>query len=189
MAQGPYDHVFRKLPPKTKPPVASSSDIHQQTEAPLVTDLKTLELFATALKEFTAGQSKTMMQRNRYRTSTVSLGVVLTAVLTIIGVREIRIGLSPEHEETGSSIDWSQIEAKIEARMKPATATTETHPPAEIEPTVALLHAQIAVLLRLRIEQDKYMAAIMDNPTKRRLSKPQSLLDAEQAADLILSGR
>jgi hypothetical protein len=191
MATGPYDHVFRKMPPKTKPPVASSSDVHHETEAPLVTDLKTLELFARALNDFSAAQSKTMTQRNRYRTSTLSLSFVLGIVLTIVGVREIRIGMDPAPPTSDpTGLDWSQIEAKIEARLGQSTKPkSEESAVDHTDPTVALLHAQIAVLLRLRIEQDKYAEAILQSPTKRHLPKPQSLIDAERAADAILSGQ
>jgi hypothetical protein len=192
MPTGPYDHVFRKLPHKTKTPVASSSDIHHDAEVPLMTDLKTVELFARALNEFAAGQSKTMTQRNRYRTSTLGLSFVLALFAAIVGVREIRIGMAPSRDEPDAlPLDWSQIEAKIEARLSKSTPTPDDDRPSEIgeDPTITLLHAQIAVLLRLRIEQDKYADEIMNNQTKRRLPKPQSLLDAERAADVMLSGR
>ena len=161
-----------------------------------MTDLKTVEMFARALNEFASGQSKTMTQRNRYRTSTLSLAVVLGSVLTIIGVREIRIGMAPSGGVAESPpLDWSQIEAKIEARVGKSTPATaddrsgDRSDKAGEDPTIALLHAQIAVLLRLRIEQDKYAAEIVDNPGRRRLPKPQALVDAEHAADVMLSGR
>lgn len=177
MPTGPYQKIFRKLPKpqRAKPP--ESSDVHDESTMPLTTDLRTLELFAEALRAFVdSGAEKTVVDARRYKRSTLGLSLVLAALLSSNVVFAVR-DLSPSHEEP--IVATEPIAAPVPVPTPEPTPTNDT--------AVVELRAHTRAIARLQIEQSNYVNEVLVALSTRRKvpPKPTALLDAEQDVRVV----
>ena len=172
MPTGPYQKIFRKLPSRT----AAPSDLAADTDMPLLTDPRSLELFAQALSKYVdSGTDKTMVEASRYKKSTFGLALTLAALLSadVMLLLFGNLRLSPE-----------PVVERTEAVLPAAPPVTVTP-----DPSLLRIREQIAASTHLQIEQSSYFTQVLiDMASRKRVrSKPQSLIDAEIALAKLAS--
>lgn len=137
----------------------------------LLTDARSLELFAEALSKFVHnGTDKTVIEANRYKKSTLGLALTLAALISadVMLILFGNLSLSPEvaAERTG-----------------PAALPTPPEPvllPAP-DPSLVLMRQQFAAAAILQMEQSSYLTLVLAAVSSRKKipDKPQPLVAAE----------
>lgn len=170
MPTGPYQKIFRRLHSRATP----RSDIHAiQADMPLLTDPRSLELFAQALSKFVDnGTDKSMVEATRYKRSTFGLALTLAALLSadvmLLLFGNLRISPSPSVERAETTV--------LEV---PPVAVTST----PTDRSLVHMQQQFAATVHLQIEQSSYLTQVIADVAarKRVRTKPPSLVAAETA--------
>ena len=169
---GEYQKVFRR-----SPPTASSSDVHEDAKVPIVTDVKTLELFARALQNFaTSSASMTHAERRRYKWSTGGLIALSTSLLAVVGM------LISNIQGRDTAIPTVTVPVPVVDDEQIAELTKQTK---KVSAELALVRERQDTLVRLQIEQWSYLVDVLSAslPNHKRLPpRPRTLVDAEDAA-------